>query len=321
MSALDAGPSASRQGSEATASLPTQGGPCGLPELEHLELFVRVAQAGSIGQAAALSGLSQPTLSRKLDRLERALKVKLLERTTRGTTLSPAGQLVVEWAAELLKQVDKFTRSVGALQHQDDVAVVAGVSMTIAEHYAPRWIATLRRKAPSLRVALEVHNSADICALVESGALELGFVETPTVQDTFERYPIGSDRLAVGVPPSHPWAGRTSPVQAGDLADAGLLVREHGSGTLETLECALRRAGLSLSPSLAMASNTALKAAAAAGVGPVVLSALSLAPEIATGQLVEVPVDIDLTRPLSAIWPRGETISKAAQALLAVSAS
>jgi DNA-binding transcriptional LysR family regulator len=163
-----------------------------------------------------------------------------------------------------------------------------------------------------------VHNSTEVAQLVESGAADIGFLESPTVRSSLRRRRIGWDDLAVAVPTGHDWATR-SEVTAEELAATPLLLREEGSGTRETVERALDRLGLEVSLGLVMASNTALRSAAVAGIGPVVLSELTLRTELASGQLVRIEVnDLPLRRPLSAVWRRAEILSVGAAALLAV---
>lgn len=145
-----------------------------------LRVLVLVAQTGSIGQAALELGLSQPSVSRRMAGLERALRVPLLTRSPRGTTLTPAGRVVVDWASTLLSAAEQFTRSVTTLHDQQAVTVRAAVSMTIAEHHAPGWVARVGQHAPDAVVSLMVHNSREVAELVESGDADIGFVESPT---------------------------------------------------------------------------------------------------------------------------------------------
>jgi DNA-binding transcriptional LysR family regulator len=151
--------------------------------------------------------------------------------------------------------------------------------------------------------------------MVESGKVDLGLIESPTVRPTLRSRQIGKDDLAVAVSPDHPWAdGR--PVGPGDLASAGLLVREPGSGTGETLDRALAATGHEVTPALELASNTALKSAAIARMGPVVLSAIAIAHEFETRTLVEVNLDgVDLSRPLTVIWIDSTSLSHEAVTL------
>ncbi len=287
------------------------------PDLEDLAVRVLGARLGSIGRAAHELGLSQPTVSRRMGALERSLRVPLLQRSRRGSALTPAGRVVVDWASTLLDAADTFGRSVGTLRDRASGAVRAGVSMTIAEHHAPGWIARLHARSPAVVVSMTVGNSAEVAELVESGQVDVGFIESPSVRPSLQQRRVGWDRLVVAVPPGHAWADGGQPVHAQDLARAELLVREAGSGTRETLEHALRRQGLELNPGFTMASNTALKSAAVAGMGPVVLSELALAGEISSGQLVRVEVaDLDLRRPLTAVWRRHEQLTAGAADLL-----
>jgi DNA-binding transcriptional LysR family regulator len=177
------------------------------PDLEDLAVLVLVARTGSIGRAAEELRLSQPSVSRRMAALEKRLRVRLLHRSPRGTTLTPAGQLVVDWAAGLLDAADEFTRSVQALREKGSRAVRAAVSMTIAEHHAPGWVARLH---PDTSVSLLVHNSTEVAELVEAGTAEVGFVESPTVRRSLGRRRVGWDELAIAVPPSHPWASGAS---------------------------------------------------------------------------------------------------------------
>lgn len=293
----------------------------GLPDLQDLALLVLVAETGSIGQAASRRGVAQPSVSRRIAALERNLGVLILRRTPRGSTLTPAGRALVDWALVLLTAAEDFSRSARALQvkaaEPDEVGTVrAGVSMTLAEHLAPTWLAELGLTAPHATVSFTVANSTEVSAMVESGELEIGFLESPTVRTALRSSTFGADRLVVAVHAGHPWAGRCPSLE--ELAGTPLLVREVGSGTRETIDRAFLEQGFRLRPALEMASNTALRAAAAAGLGPVVLSDLALAGDLATGRLVRVEVErLQLERPFTLVWRRGGTASPAARSLVA----
>jgi DNA-binding transcriptional LysR family regulator len=289
-----------------------------MPDLEDLALLVSVATFGSIGRAATESGLTQPHVSRRMRALERTLGVAVLERSHTGTALTPVGRVLVGWAEKLLASAEEFDQSVATLRTEADAAVVVGVSMTIAEHLAPRWLGVLRGTHPSARVSLTVCNSADVIEAVLARRAVLGFVECPTVPSTLTSRRVGRDVLAIGVAAGHPWESRTE-VPVAELAATPLLVREPGSGTRETIEHAFAQSGHSLTPALELASNTALTSAAATGLGPVVLSELSIADELRTRRLVRVNVlDLDLSRYFTAIWRPDVNLPASAQALLAV---
>lgn len=288
------------------------------PDLETLGLLVAVAEEGSIGRVAAQSGLSQPSVSRRLAALERRLGVRLLARTTRGSDLTDEGRLVVDWASELLDAADTFTSSVVSLRSERRVGLHLAASLTIAEYFVPAWLVALQGRAPQVRASLTVANSAEVVERVRRRDAALGFVEGPTVPRDLARHRVGHDRLDVVVAPDHRWARRRA-VSPAELAACAALVREPGSGTRETLELALERSGQELRPALELPSSSAVRAAALTGAGAAVLSGLAVAAEVASGRLVRVAVrDLDLTRPLHAVWRRGEKPTGPAATLLTI---
>jgi GntR family transcriptional regulator len=287
-----------------------------VPDLADLQLLTDVVTRGSIGAAAAAHGLSQPQASRRMTRLERQLGVAILVRSNRGTTLTAAGKVVVDWATLLLNAAQNFSSSVAMLRTTQRQDTSVAVSMTIAEHRAPAWLADMARRRPDVQVTVTVGNSAEVAGLVRDGNVALGFVETAARLPGLRRHRIGGDRLRVAVHPGHPWAG-ASGIAPRALAEAGVLVREPGSGTRDTLESALGAHGLTLTSGTSLASNSALKAAAVAGVGPVVLSELSLQPELADGRLVGVEVaGLDLRRDFWAVTRPHDALAEAAQEVL-----
>jgi DNA-binding transcriptional LysR family regulator len=189
----------------------------------------------------------------------------------------------------------------------------------VAEYLMPGWLLALRGARPGTAVTLRTANSAAVAGEVLAGAADLGFVEGVATPPGLSGTVVAADRLVVVVAPRHPWARRRGGVTAGELAATPLVLREEGSGTREVLDRALAAHGGVSAPVLELASTTALKAAAASGAGPVVLSELAVADEVATGRLVAVPVaDLDLRRPLRAVWAPGRRPAGPARELLAL---
>jgi DNA-binding transcriptional LysR family regulator len=279
----------------------------GRPDLSALELLVRVAETGSLGAAAREVGIAQPNASRAIKRLERQLGIALLTRGPTGSQLTTEGSVVVEWAREAVAGVDRVVVGARSLAAQRSPHLTVAASLTVAEYLAPTWITRMRQAHPELRVSLAVGNSEQVLSQVLSGHVPVGFIETPTVPRTVSSTAVATDTLVVVVAPRHPWADRRRPLRPDDVAAAELVLRESGSGTRQTLVRALGRAGVELGEQhLDLASTAAVKAAAAAGEAPAVLSGLAVASEVSTGALVVVPVDgLDLTRWLRAVWPAG----------------
>lgn len=285
-------------------------------DLAGYDLLLSVARLGSIGRAAAVHGISQPAASARLALLESRIGVALLERTPRGSRLTPDGALVADWAGEAIAAADALEAAIGALRsrHQGKLRVYA--SLTTAEYALPTWLVGVSQ---GTAVALKVGNSTEVSAAVLADEADLGFIESPTVAEGLASRVVGRDELRLVVAPGHRWARRRSGIDPAELAATALISREPGSGTRAALEYALLEYGPIAEPLVELSSTTAIKSAVVAGLGAAVLSSLAVAPDIATGALLAVPVNgLDLTRKLRAVWRDGRTLTGPARDLLAV---
>ena len=278
------------------------------PDLEVLELLVAVAETGSIGAAAARLAVSQPSASTSIARHERRLGLSLVQRTPRGSAMTAEGALYVDWARDVLAAAERLRLATSALRAERKSHLRVAASMTIAEHLVPRWLAAFRREHADVDVDLDVVNSAAVAQAVREGRRDLGFVETTRVPKGLHSATVATDDLVVVVAPGHPWTRRRAhAVTAEELARSPLVVREEGSGTLQTLTEACAARGLRLTGTTqALSSNTAVRIAATAGTAPAVLSRLAVVDTVAAGDLVVVPVaDLPMRRRLRAVWTGG----------------
>jgi DNA-binding transcriptional LysR family regulator len=295
--------------------------PVRVSDLTGFDLLLSVARTGSIGRAAAEHGVSQPAASARMRLLEGQLGLALIERSPRGSKLTPAGALVGGWAQAAVDAAASLDAGVVALRRERDSRLRIAASMTVAEYLLAAWLTALRSVDPGAVVALSAVNSADVAHAVLAGAAEIGFVEGPGIPDGLHAEPVGRDTLTLVVAPAHPWARRRAGVPAAELARTALVSREAGSGTRGYLEEALRaQAGLAwVPPAAELSSTTAIKAAVAAGAAPAVLSSLAVAAELAAGTLRAVPVTgVDLTRTLRAVWTEGRRLAGPALDLYAI---
>lgn len=288
-----------------------------MPEFGAFEIFLAVAQAGSLGGAARELGLTQQAVSARLASMEAQIGVRLAVRTTRGSQLTPAGVLVAERVAGLLDvahEVDVWLSSLREASHQR-LTVMA--SQTIAEQLVPNWLVSMRiaarkRGNAAPQVILNATNCEHTIASVRDGTADLGFVENPGLPKGLGNCVVAHDELVVVVPQHHKWARPSRVVSAAELARTPLVTREPPSGIRDSLTVALRHAlgdDMQQAPSaLELHSPAAIRAAVLAGAGPAVMSRLAVADDLSVGRLCAVTVPkLDLRRQLRAIWVGGRT--------------
>lgn len=293
-----------------------------VPDLGAMDMLLSVARLGSLGKAAVEHGVSQPAVSSRIRHMERLLGVALIERTRRGSALTPAGSLVADWAREVVDAAASLERGVDALRTESHDRLRIAASMTVAEYLMPIWLSIAHQEDPDLGIALQVANSAEVAHQVRDGTADLGFVEGPVRPRGMHASTVGHDRLVVVVAGSHPWARRRTPLTARELAATELIQRERGSGTRSTLGKALLDTLGDVEtapPLLELSSTTAIKAAVQNGLAPAVISSIAVADEVEHGRLTAVPVDdLDLARTLRAVWPSGRSLLGPARTFVAL---
>lgn len=288
-----------------------------VPDLDSLVLLLEVATSGSLGRAGAAHGISQPAVSARIRSMERLVGVALVERTARGSSLTPTGILVAGWARAVLDAAEVLDAGIASLRLDSEHHLRVAASMTVAEHLLPRWLVRLAIDRPQTAVSLAAMNSAQVEEAVSAGDADLGFVEGPEISAELDSQVVARDRLVIVVAPSHPWARRRRRITAAELAGTRLVQREPTSGTRTSMEAALSAYGPLATPLLELSTASAVRAAAATGAGPAVLSELAIGDDIGNGRLVAITVPgLDLARRLRAVWPKGQRLNPPARELL-----
>jgi DNA-binding transcriptional LysR family regulator len=288
-----------------------------MPELASFEIFLTIAETGSLGGAARELGLTQQAMSRRLASMEAQSGLTLAVRTTRGSQLTPTGVVVAEWAARLLEVAHDIDAGLASLRKEGRQRIKVVASQTIAEHLMPHWLLSLqaadtRRGSTAPQVVLTATNSDHAIASVRDGTADLGFVENPGPPAGLGSCVVGHDELVVVVSPGHRWARRSRVVSARKLAQTPLVTREPRSGIRDSLTVALRQVlGDDMQqapPVLELSSAAAMRAAVLAGAGPAAMSRLAVADDLAVARLRAITIpELDLRRQLRAIWVGGRT--------------
>lgn len=291
-----------------------------IADLVALRMLRAIRDGGSISSAALQFGFTQQAVSARMQKLESQLGVPLLLRSPRGASLAPAGVLLAEWSTEVLDAADRLRVALDALQSSAGQRLRVSASLTIAEYLVPRWLVGLRASSPDITVDLTPMNSESVVESVRSGASDLGFIESIEVPGDLEVRPIATDELVVVVAPDHPWSRAGRRISIHELASTPLVIRERGSGTRRSLELLITErdpTAALVPPAAELQTAAAVRAAAASGIGPAVLSALAVRDDIALGRLAPVKLRGEhLIRPLTAIWRRDSSVLAASQTLL-----
>lgn len=140
-------------------------------ELRQLRYFVTVAEEGSISRAAQKVFLTQPALSRQIKALEEDIGQRLLDRQAHSIRLTPAGQMLVEEARELLRQADQVVERVRA--NGSSLRLRVGYAPSLATGFLSVAVEAFASKHPTARVEMFDLSTNEMRAQLENGELDL----------------------------------------------------------------------------------------------------------------------------------------------------
>ena len=283
-------------------------------DLTDLVAFCAVADLGSFSKAAASVHLSQPAYSRRIDKLEQALGVKLLERTTRRVTLTAVGREFERKARAILDDLDSALLGIrghaGVRRERISIACVPSsvcyyVSQVLRLHHA---------LYPRVRVTVFDAKANEVLAAVAQGEADFGLSFLGAHESGIDFKPLVEERFVVACRRDHPIA--TLPqVSWAQLAPYDFIAVARTSGNRLLLDQAL--AGVRVRPEITYEtqSGTTLLGLVEAGLGIAAVPAMAMPgpdhPLLAAIALVEPSV----TRKMGLISRRGRRLSPSAQQL------
>ena len=283
-------------------------------DLNDLLAFRAVAELGNFRRAAESVHLSQPAFSRRIDKLEQALGVRLLERTTRRVTLSAVGREFERKVRDLLDDLDSTLLGIrGVAATRMGEVTVACVPSTVYYHLSQ---VLKRYHALSPKVRVKVHDASANAVLlaVACGEADFGLNFIGAQEGDLDFSPLAEERFVAACRRDHPVA-KLKQVSWAQLAGHDYIQVNRSSGNRLLLDQAL--AGVANRPQAIYETQhvTTLLGLVEAGLGVAAVPAMAM-PGADHPLLVSVPlVEPVVTRRMGLIRRRGRSLSPAAQQL------
>ncbi len=149
-------------------------------EIRVLRYFLTVARIGSITGAANYLHLTQPTLSRQLQDLEKELGQKLLIRTNHNVSLTPEGMILRKRAEEILDMVEKTENEFSSLKHEIAGEIYIGCGETEVFKYIADIIKEIRNNYPNILFHIQSGNHEDVTEKLDKGLIDFGIIIQPS---------------------------------------------------------------------------------------------------------------------------------------------
>lgn len=206
-----------------------------------LKVFDTVARKLNFTKAAEELHISQPAVTKHIKEIETQLSTQLFERNGTKIKLTEAGEVFLNYTQQIFELYRSLEFDIHELNNRYKGLLKIGASTTIAQYILPSCLAFFKQKFPELEVILYTKNTEEIEQLLADKKIDIGFIEGFSKSNLFTYTSFLEDELVLICRKNHALS-KNQNFEKKDLYNCGLVTRELGSGSLETINHHLKDA-------------------------------------------------------------------------------
>ena len=284
--------------------------------LNQLKIFYLAAKQGSLSAAADSLYITQPAVTKGIQRLQKHYELRLFNRFGKKMALTDAGEVLYKIAESIFEMENQAEESLRDFQQRKRGFIRILSSESFGAYYLPFILDRFSRVNPKVRVSMEILPTELIVEKTATLANDIGFISYPVPHKKLVTREVLEDSYQIIVPPGHPFAAKSF-IEPGDLSGQSLVVHEKGSAPRRSTEDFIRRHNISVSIPLELSNNEAIKTAVEEGLGIAVITRRVVSKEIDMGRLKAIPLaDPAMTRKFYLIHHKDKYFSRPLQSLV-----
>ncbi|MHC5310407.1 LysR substrate-binding domain-containing protein [Myroides sp. LJL116] len=210
-----------------------------------LKVFYTVANRSSFTKAAQDLGISQPAVTKHIKEIEQHYQIKLFNRGAMKISLTPAGELLLQYASDIFALHSKLAFDMQAIDALVEGYLRIGASTTISQYVLSPLLAKFRAKLTDVQVDITSDNSSIIEHLLLDNRLDVALVENSSRNPQIKYQDLVQDEIVLVCRTDNPYA-QSDLISPKDLLKLSFLLREKGSGTLDIVRENLERVGIDI---------------------------------------------------------------------------
>lgn len=284
--------------------------------LNQLKIFYLAAKQGSLSAAAETLCITQPAVTKGIQRLQEHYELKLFNRFGKKMALTDAGEVLYGIAESIFEMENRAEESLRDFQQRKRGYIRVLASESFGSYYLPFIIDRFSLMNPKVRVSMDTLPTELIVEKTATLSNDIGFISYPVPHKKLVSREILEDSYQIIVPPGHPFAAKSS-IHPKDLAGQPLIVHEKGSAPRRSIDEYIRRHNITLSIPLELSNNEAIKTAVEEGIGIAVITRRVVSKELRMGILKAIPLaDPAMMRKFYLIHHKDKYISRSLQSLI-----
>jgi DNA-binding transcriptional LysR family regulator len=276
-------------------------------ELSQVEAFLEVARQRSFTRAAKSLYLTQPTISSRIQTLEKELGCYLFERRSRGVTLTDEGRAFLPYAERTVQSLRDGREALVNSREVTGGRLSIGAARNICAYVLPSILETFRTRYPRVDLNIKTGRSSDVLEMLLNDEVQVGFGRT-LIHREITSVHLYDEEIALFVHPKHQFAAAQG-VTLYDVGREPLILYDPGSTYYVIINKVCQEAGIAPRVTMQLDSIEATKKMIEQGLGVSLLPVNAVQREIDTHTLVQVPIlqNEKITLPTSVMFRRTKT--------------
>jgi DNA-binding transcriptional LysR family regulator len=287
-------------------------------DLGQLEAFVQVANQKSFSRAAEALFLTQPSVTARIQALERDLGERLFERSGRGVRLTEVGTCFLPHAERVLQALHEGRDAIEALRNLQSGSLILASATTVSTYILPGVLKTFRQRFPRVEVSVRTGRSEQVLQMLLSDEAQVGLVRAVYHQDV-ETKGLIEDELVL-IANSDDELANMGTISVEQLGDHPFIFFDRNSSYYSLAQGLFRQHGIVPRIQMELDSMEATKKMVEEGLGIALLPRIAVERELTAGTLVEIEIAgmRNPTRQIALISRRSRPLGPVAQAFVEI---
>lgn len=286
-------------------------------DFDQLHTFLEIVRLKSFSKAAQTCYRTQPAISAQVRQIEQELNTALFERFGSRISLTTAGKLFADYAAQLLDLKRRAHDTINELERNPRGELVIAANEATCIYVLPQVFSEYKNQYPAVQLQVDRSYGARVVEAVMENVADFGLTQLPVTEKRLQVVDIYKDEIRVIVPARHALSDKKA-VRAQDLLEYPLLLPKSGT-TRSRLNTWLELVEDSLNVSMELDSTEMMKRFVMAGLGVSFLAVSNCREEMHAGKLRTIPLAPEpMIRRLGLIYRKDKALSKAALGFIQV---
>lgn len=273
-----------------------------------LEIFMAVVECGKMSEAAKKLYITQSSVSQAIAAIEKDYGILLFERLSHGLYLTDEGRELMAYAKKIMATKSDMEEFLSNSKYSRRLRV--GATVTVGTCVISPILTSVRRSLPNVDMSVFVSNTRAIEEKLLNNELDVGLVEGVVHSTELVHQNVISDNMVLICPPGHRFCGRAE-VEAYELCDEPMVLRERGSGTRASFEEQMLRLGYPVKGRWECSNSEAIKNAVKDGHGLSIISQRLVQDDLDRGALFACDIsELNLHRYFSIVYHKNKHITE-----------